>query len=66
VKVDGGWEFVFSFSSSNPDWVNSRQVSFLANSGLLEEELGTATEGGYVGLFLTRQVGSTQHDYGNS
>ena len=48
-----------------PDQVNLRQISFLANSGLLEES-GTATEGEYVGLFLTCQVGSTQHGYWNN
>jgi len=32
------------------------RISFLANSGLSEEELRTATEGEYVGLFLTCQT----------
>jgi hypothetical protein len=65
--ADGGWVFVLSFSPNIPDRVNFWQVSFLANSGLRPEELGTATEGEYVGLFLTRQVGSkVPHDYWNS
>ena len=56
--------FVCAFFSNIPDRVKFGQVSFLANSGLSEESAGTATKGEFVGLFLTRQVGSMQHDYG--